>query len=154
MLAKGPGDGVSSPCKTFTNLQVTVRDLFLERDIAQATGHYSTIVDSHGVAVLKLTPTGCGPLHHAPWVSALKQTVNPTNGTLVLHMCVEQISCVAQHCFASVVLVTGHVPIQPTSIEWYLRVRNVEMRRYQHTLAKLDEHPAVTVLFSAPHEEP
>ena len=36
--------------------QVTVRDIYKERDIGRFTGFFSEIVEAHGVLALRLTP--------------------------------------------------------------------------------------------------
>lgn len=41
--------------------QVTVRDLYKERDCGRFKGSFEDLVDAHGVLALKLTPTRFTP---------------------------------------------------------------------------------------------
>ena len=41
--------------------QANVRDLFKERDLGRFTGSFTSVVDNHGVIVLKVSPARRAP---------------------------------------------------------------------------------------------
>ena len=50
-------------------MQANVRDLFAQRDLGQHSGSYTSLVDVHDAAALRIMPVAPLPHHHAwrPW---------------------------------------------------------------------------------------